>query len=361
MTRRAWVVAGALVAVVAAAVGVVVVAAGADRATPAAQEPPANTGTVERGALSNTVSQAGTLTYRARSDGAPYAVVDRAGGIYTRLPAAGDRIDCGDVLYRVSNRPVVLLCGLTPAYRPLSEGDSGPDVAELNANLVELGYADRTARGPSDRFGAETASALAELQSKLGERRTGSLDLGRAVFLPGPLRIAEVTVELGASARPGERVMSATSDVPEVQVALDPSRQGEVRRGDRARITLPGNRSTTGRVERLGRVAQAGHGDDAAAAAIPAYVSLDHPGRARGLDRAPVRVEIATRGVRSALSVPVTAIAGTTGGGFAVEIVRGGGRRDLVAVTLGVFDTARGRVQIDGDVREGDRVVVGSS
>ena len=54
---------------------------------------------------------------------------------------AGDNADCGDELYRVDDNPVLLLCGLTPAYRSLSKGARGPDVAELNANLVHLGYA----------------------------------------------------------------------------------------------------------------------------------------------------------------------------------------------------------------------------
>ena len=71
-------------------------------------------------------------------------------------------------------------------------------------------------------------------------------------------------------------------------------------------------------------------------------------------------MEITTKGVKSALSVPVTALVGKSGGGFAVEVVRDGGRRELVAVKLGLFDTANGRVQVEGDVDEGDRVVVPS-
>jgi multidrug efflux pump subunit AcrA (membrane-fusion protein) len=74
-----------------------------------------------------------------------------------------------------------------------------------------------------------------------------------------------------------------------------------------------------------------------------------------------VQVEITTKGVENALNVPVTAIVGKSGGGFAVEVVRADGRRDLVAVKLGLFDTAGGRVQVEGDVRVGDRVVVPSS
>ena len=94
------------------------------------------------------VSQYGILTYRARSDGSPYAVINQARGTYTKLPDAGDEVACGDVLYRVDDHPVLLLCGSTPAYRSLSQGATGRDVAELNANLVHLGYATRAQLDP---------------------------------------------------------------------------------------------------------------------------------------------------------------------------------------------------------------------
>jgi hypothetical protein len=361
--RKTWTLAAAVILAAAAATGGVVAMSGAEQATPAAQEPPVNTATVEKGRLSDMVSQYGTLTYRARSDGSPYAVINQAGGTYTRLPDAGDNVDCGDVLYRVDARPVLLLCGSTPAYRSLSEGDSGPDVTELNANLVHLGYATRARLDPLDHFSSETASALEKLQSKLGEDQTGSLKLGQVVFLPESVRIATLTGELGGTAQPGAQVAQATSDTVEVQLALDPSQQDEVKTGNRVQITLPGNTSVTGKVDRLGRVAQVTEGQNGAAAAafIPAYISLDDPAKARGLDKAPVHVEITTTGVENALSVPVTAIFGRSGGGFAVELVRAEGRRELVAVKLGLFDTEGGRVQVEGDLRVGDRVVVPSS
>jgi peptidoglycan hydrolase-like protein with peptidoglycan-binding domain len=351
----------AVVVAIAGTVGVVVMVSANDGDS-AAQELPVTTAKVERGALADTISQYGTLTYRARSDGSPYPVINRARGTYTELPEAGDMVDCGDVLYRVDDEPVLLLCGTTPAYRSLSEGDSGRDVRELNANLVRLGYATRARldQGAHD-FGPETASALAKLQSQLGEAQTGTLSLGDAVFLPRSARIAAVTGELGGSARPGAHAMSATSAALEVQVALDPSQQDEVKPGDRVRITLPGNESVTGKVDRLGRVAQIPAGQDAnAGATIPASIRLDDAEKARGLDRAPVQVEITTRGVTGVLSAPVTALVGKAGGGFAVEIVRAGGRRELVAVTPGLFDTAGGRVEVEGELHAGDRVVVPS-
>ncbi len=71
-------------------------------------------------------------------------------------------------------------------------------------------------------------------------------------------------------------------------------------------------------------------------------------------------MDVATAGVASALSVPVTALIGKSGGGFAVEVVRAGGRRELVAVRVGLFDNAGGRVQVEGNLREGDAVAVPS-
>jgi peptidoglycan hydrolase-like protein with peptidoglycan-binding domain len=360
--RKPWVLAGAAVLAAVTATGGVVAMSSAEQATPAAQEPPANTVKVERGALSAMVSLDGTLTYRARSDGSPYSAINQARGIYTKLPDEGDKVDCGDVFYRVDEDPVLLLCGTVPAYRKLDMGDEGKDVRQLNRNLHELGDDADAGVDPDDNdFTWKTEEALKALQDDKGGDETGALDVDAAVFLPKSGRISKVTGELGGSARPGAQVAQATSDTLEVQVDLDPSEQGEVKKGDRAQITLPGNRSVKGKIDRLGRVARtAGKDDDVGDATIPAYITLDKPKKARGLDKAPVQVEITTKGVKSALSVPVTALVGKSGGGFAVEVVRDGGRRELVAVKLGLFDTADGRVQIEGDLDEGDQVVVPS-
>lgn len=337
MTRTAWALAGA--GAVTAAIAAAAVPGGG-RAEPEAQERPPATAAVQRGRLSAVVTRTGTLTYRARPDGSPYPVINRAGGTYTALPREGEEVGCGDVLYRVDDAPVLLLCGAVPAYRPLGLGDSGRDVRQLNRALGVRG----------DGFTSRTRAAL---RARRGGK--GTLALGDAVFLPGPVRIAKVTAEPGAVARPGERVAQATSRTPEVRVELPPAQRHEVRRGDRARVVLPGNRTVGGRVARLGRVV---HEDDpAGAAAVTAHVTLDRPARARGLDRAPVRVEIVTEGVASALSVPVTALVGSGGGGFAVEVVRAG-RRSLVGVRIGLI--AGGRVAVEGDLAEGDRVVVPS-
>jgi hypothetical protein len=308
---------------------------------------------VEQGPLSAVVSLNGTLSYRARSDGSPYSVINQARGTYTALPEVGAKIGCGGVLYRVNDSPVLLLCGTMPAYRDVHQGDAGRDVRQLNRNLHLAGRA----------FTGRTRAALERLQRRKGLDATGKLALGDAVFLPRPLRIAKLAGELGGAARPGAQIAQATADALHVRVDLDASQQGEVKKGDRAQVTLPGNTSLKGKVARLGRVAQAPQGKDAepAAATVPAFISLDDPGVARGLESAPVQVDVMTKGVESVLSVPVTALVGKAGGGLAVEVVRAGGQRELVAVRAGLFDDAHGRVQVEGALRQGEHVVVPSS
>ena len=271
MKRKTWVLAGAAVLVAVTATGGGVVVSGAKQAAPAAQEPPANTAKVEKGKLSAMVSMDGTLTYRARSDGSPYSVINQARGTYTKLPDDGDKVDCGDVLYRVDDHPVLLLCGTVPAYRDLHTGDVGKDVRQLNRNLTSSATTPRpvSISIPTTTLSPEkTERALQVLQHDKGwtEERlrrdrirlelTAQVRMDDAVFLPESVRIAKVTGELGGSAQPGAQVLYATSDTLEVQVDLEASQQGEVKEGDPAQITLPGNKSVTGKVDRLGRVAQ---------------------------------------------------------------------------------------------------------
>jgi putative ABC transport system ATP-binding protein len=187
---------------------------------------------------------------------------------------------------------VALLCGTVPAYRALHVGVKGRDVRLLNHNLHQLGYdTDAHVRiDPADSdFTSKTEQALRVLQRNKGVGVTGGLEIDDAVLLPVAVRITKVTGQVGGSARPGAPVLSATSDTLQVQVNLDPSQQGEVKKGDRAQITLPGNTPVTGRVAGFGRVAQtpAGQGSQAADATIPTFISLDDPAKAGVLDKGP--------------------------------------------------------------------------
>jgi hypothetical protein len=63
-------------------------------------------------------------------------VINQARGVYTKLPENGAKVDCGGVLYRVDDKPVVLLCGAVPAYRDPHTGEAGQDVRQLNRNCT---------------------------------------------------------------------------------------------------------------------------------------------------------------------------------------------------------------------------------
>jgi peptidoglycan hydrolase-like protein with peptidoglycan-binding domain len=311
---------------------------------------------VRRGTLTSQTQVSGTLGYAAQPDGSPFEVVGRMSGTYTWLPRTGEVIGCGRVLYRVTNNPVVLLCGSTPVYRSLSEGDSGPDVRELNANLVALGYASRAALDPaSDYFSAVTAGALERLQATFGVDQTGSLGEGQAVFLPGPLRITQVLATLGTDAGPGAPLAQATSTRRRVVVDLDVNEQSSVKPGDRVTITLPNNETTAGIVTSVGTVAS----NSGQSTTIPVDIKLLNPRIAGTLDQATVQVQITTGTAHDALIVPVDALLALAGGGYAVETIDPAGVHHLVPVTTGpLFDDADELVQVTGTLTPGERLVV---
>ena len=336
----------ALLGVVAA--GLVWSRSAAGQPTPATTAAPA-TALVRQGSLNGQVNQAGTLSYAAQPDGSDYPIVNQAAGVYTKLPAAGQVVACGHVLYWVDDDPVLLLCGSRPFYRDLAEGDDGWDVATLNQNLRNLGYD----AGDGDDYTGETADGLDDLQDDLGD-----FAVREAVVLPGPVRIAGMTAQLGGRAAPGSPLGTAVTTRREVVVQLNAAQQAQVKVGNRAQVTLPDNRVTSGRVSRIGTVATEGKDGSAT---VPVYLTLDKPKETGTLDAAPVRVQITTAGVKNALIVPVTSLIGVGDGGFAVERVTAAGDRETVPVKLGLFDDAAGMVQVSGDLRADDRVVVPST
>jgi len=311
-----------------------------------------STAVVVRRSLSSQTQVSATLGYAGS-----YTVAGNGGGTLTWLPATGRVIREGGVLYRVDNAvPVFLLYGTVPAWRDLTVGLTGADVAQLNHDLVKLGYATRSellAAGLGwDYFSAGTVSALEGLQAHLGLPVTGSLPLGQAVFLPSALRVSAVNGSLGSAA--AGTVLTGTSTTPVVTINLDAGQQGEVKASDKVVITLPDGATAPGVVSSVGKVAK-GSGSSAT---ITVEVALSHPKAARGLDQAPVTVAITTGSVNNVLVVPVTALMSQPNGRYAVEVTGAGGHH-LVAVTPGLFDDAAGLVQVSGaGLAAGQHVVV---
>jgi peptidoglycan hydrolase-like protein with peptidoglycan-binding domain len=76
----------------------------------------------------------------------------------------GASLKAGQVVLEVSGRPIVLVTGAFPFYRPLRAGDSGPDVGQLQRALKAAGFTVTV----DDRFGAGTAAAVRALYRATG-------------------------------------------------------------------------------------------------------------------------------------------------------------------------------------------------
>jgi len=338
------------------------------------------TWTVTRGSLTEqtqenaTLGHAGSYTVvvpgSSGSGGSATASPGSGTSTFTWLPPAGRTIRLGQVIYQVSGTPVVLLYGNVPAYRDLSEGMTGTDVTELNADLVKLGYATAAALGPRsgwDYFSGETAYALGLLQSHLGLTVTGMLPLGQAVFLPSAIQVTGLGTAAvpGGPATVGSVVLTGSSLTPVVTINLDASLQTEVAVGDKVSITLPDGAATPGVISQISTAASASSssssssasGQSPSAATITVLVSLTHPNAAGNLNQAPVEVTITTGSVSNVLIVPVDALLAQLRGGYAVEVTGPGGHH-LVSVTPGLFDDAAGTVQVTGNLTPGQHVVV---
>lgn len=364
-----------LLATLAVLLVAVLAAAGAEawlrlQPRPAPAVPALPTATVARRDLVSQERVNGTLGY-----GTPFPVVNQYSpgpgghGIVTWLPAPGQVVAQGQTLYAVDGRPIPLLYGAQPLWRPLTAGISGPDVQEVEQDLLALGFATPYDLAADGTFTSADAAAVERWQAALGVTQTGTLGLGEAVVETGAIRVQATHTTLGAAAGPNAPVMDATPAARQVAVDLDASLQSLVRQGDAVTITLPGsNRSTTGRVASIGSVATAtsngGAGTQPAGAAPQATVhiviSLDDPGATGTLDQAPVQVAITSQRASGVLAVPVDALLAVQEGGYALQVVGPNGRGShLVAVQTGLFDDADGLVQVSGaGIVEGTRVAV---
>ncbi len=221
--RLAAVAAVVLAAIVVAAI-VVLDAGSSPRASPSSGVPAGQTtAEVTRRTLSESSTVDGTLGY-----GSTLELYDRVAGTFTWLPAVGAVIHRGGTLWRVNNEPVALMYGSVPAYRKLEEGVSdGPDVTELNENLIDLGFDPYGAITDEEDFNEGTAAAVRRWQHAAGLRETGEVELGRVVFAPGARRVTAVKVALGQDP-PGSTSPSSDEPAPKKPAAKksEPKKSG---------------------------------------------------------------------------------------------------------------------------------------
>ncbi len=310
---------------------------------------PLRTAEVVRTDLVQTGTVDGTF---GRLDGDP--VFNRLAGILTSTAGAGTTLEQGDVLFAVNEQPVVLLYGETPAYRTLQDDVVGTDVLQLETALVALGYDPDGTVTVDDDFTFRTEQMVERWQEDVGMEDDGRVDLVEVVFLPGPIRVADVTSTVGASVNNGTPILQTSSSDTLVSVELDAADQGTLAEGESVTVILPGNTETPGTVTSVSTVASV---NQQGQAFFEVTITLDNPAAAAGLDEAPVEVEYITNQVTSVLAVPRTALVALAEGGYAVEVDEGNGQTILVGVDPGFFAASIVEVDAPG-LAVGDRVVL---
>lgn len=351
----------ALRASIAAAVAAVALGGGVAVLRPSVSPPPApqvSTGTapVTRGTVAERLRFAGTLGF----DGNTTVRHQAAAGIVTTVADAGSTVTRGAALYAVANRPVRLLYGAVPAYRDLRAGmTAGPDVRQLEANLVALGLDPAHGITVDETFTAATGAAVRRWQAAWGlpaAQRSGALPLGEVVFAPGALRVAQLEASAGTQVGPGTPVLTATSTDRVVTADIPTGRSGSLHVGDAVQVTVPGAAPVPAAVARMGRVATAQQNQDGrpGAATIQVTVKLTLPPGVTDVDLTPVALLVTTATKQDVLLVPLTALTPKPGGGFRVRLSTG----DFVEVRPGLYDEVTGMVEVTGALTPGQSVQV---
>ena len=152
----------------------------------------------------------------------------KAMGTITWLPDTGVTLQQGDTVAKVDEIPVILLYGSLPAYRSLSQGSEGADVAQLEGALVALGYDPDGEVTVDEEFGWDTRNMVRDWQEAMGLDDDGRVDPADIVIVPGPVTVGELTAAVGDGVQGGLRIATARghsggsegADVEQLEAAL---------------------------------------------------------------------------------------------------------------------------------------------
>jgi hypothetical protein len=261
----------------------------------------------------------------------------------TELLPIGSQATRGSVLYRADDEPIVALLAATPLFRDLTTGVEGPDVAALEANLVELGYG--SGLDVDEDFDAATAAAVREWEEDLGRADPdGIVTVGEVTFLDEPTAVLGHEAAVGDLLEPGDPVLvlGTESRVVESDIVAEDASDWPVG----TTVTLDWGDGTTG----TGTVTEVSR--DVVGGEVAFVVTIAEGG---GADRpvgsrvGVVRTVAERTGV---LAVPVAAV--VDGDDGPAVRVAGDGADRLALVELGIVDA--GWVEVTSGIDEGTAV-----
>jgi hypothetical protein len=256
---------------------------------------------------------------------APYTAV-----IVTKMPVKlGHRVWPGHVIAQIDGRPILLLRGKLPPYRDLRQGETGPDVTQLQTALIGVGYADYD---PAGYFGPSTALAVRLLYQHLGyspplyrpkapkHRHHGThpprpqrprvyLPMNEVIYIPtASALVVAVNAKAGTTVSPGQVVLRLATGHPYVTGMLSARQAALARIGSAAQIRLANPHiADTGTVTGLGAIpAYASHGSGRIE--YPVDVTVHRP-LPEGLIGTTVRLTVWSAVTRTpVLTVPLAAV-----------------------------------------------------
>lgn len=289
----------------------------------------------------------------------------------------GSRVEPGNVIVEVAGRPLFVFQGSVPAYRSLVPGDSGADVAQLQAGLESLGYS--IGGDTSGVFGAGTGSAVAAYYTALGytvpkapasatasgKHKAASepmVPLAEIMFVPRfPARVVKVAGPVGQEASGSLVTLSLGNSA--IAGQLSPSDAALVKAGMAVTITdTATGLSRRGHIRSVGRRTQT-KGSISGGVYVPMKV---HPRRPLHMSLIGQDVSLtitAAHSARPLLAVPEAAVFARADGRLYVTKVTG--TRSDVLVPIRVDATGNGMVGITpidgGTLTTGDKVVTGTN
>jgi peptidoglycan hydrolase-like protein with peptidoglycan-binding domain len=180
----------------------------------------------------------------------------------------GSFVRPGSVIIEVAGRPLFVFQGTVPAYRDLAPGETGSDVAQLQAGLAELGYS--AGADASGVYGKGTAAAAAAFYRAIGYTapvapvapaghkgaREAEVPLSEIMFVPSfPARVVSLGGKLGSVASGPLATLSIGR--PAIHAQLNPAYGSLVRPGMHVTITVQGSAATAhGTISSITRRAQ---------------------------------------------------------------------------------------------------------
>ncbi|OZG57473.1 peptidoglycan-binding protein [Bifidobacterium myosotis] len=319
---------------------------------------------VTSGVLNAEIRLGATLTYDTASDFA------EATGIITQLPVAGKQIGTGEQVYEMDGVPVVLFHGERPFWRTLDTGvTDGPDVAQLEQNLAELGY---FWGAPDNHFDGYTKEAVRQWQRWSlgldGDVASGVFQPSSVAVAPAaPIRIKTVAAKLGQT---NVSPATYTGVTLHAQATITAGQAATFKAGDKAKVVLPDNTTldtTLTAVDQGGQSSGASTGQSSGQSAgkdgqvTQPSVRIDFPDQTQVAKFGPTAVQIivpnADASNEETLIVPVTALIASAGDTYAVEVIRGDAL-ERVTVEIGLVANAQVQILKADGLKVGDRVVI---